>query len=137
MNGLLLDTHAILWTFGPERPSDAARTAVEAAWAAGQAIFVSPISAWEIGILVAKDRLALAGPPLQWMEKVLAQPGVALAEMGPDVLIAASFLPGSLHGDPADRILTATARRYDLTLITRDRMLLAYAKAGHLRAVAC
>jgi PIN domain nuclease of toxin-antitoxin system len=38
------------------------------------------------------------------MEKVLAQPGVALAEMAPDVLIAAAFLPGSLHGDPADRI---------------------------------
>ncbi|MHB8284158.1 MAG: type II toxin-antitoxin system VapC family toxin [Caulobacteraceae bacterium] len=137
MNGLLLDTHAILWAFGPERSSEAARMAVEKAWAASQVIFVSPISAWEVGILVAKGRLALAGPPLQWVQKVLTQPGVVLADMAPDVLIEASFLPGSLHGDPADRILVATARHHDLTLITRDRMLLAYAKAGHLRAVAC
>jgi len=48
-----------------------------------------------------------------------------------------SFLPGSLHRDPADRIIAATAREYGHTVITRDRALLDYARQGHLAAVEC
>jgi PIN domain nuclease of toxin-antitoxin system len=48
-----------------------------------------------------------------------------------------SFLPGSIHNDPADRIIAATAREYGFTVMTRDRALLAYAAEGHLSALAC
>ena len=60
-----------------------------------------------------------------------------LAELSPQILIASSFLPGDPPGDPADRILAATAREYGYTLVTRDRPLLDYAKQGHLQALAC
>jgi PIN domain nuclease of toxin-antitoxin system len=53
------------------------------------------------------------------------------------VLIASSFLPDIAVKDPADRILVATARELGLTLMTRDRALLAYAEAGHVKAVGC
>jgi PIN domain nuclease of toxin-antitoxin system len=67
----------------------------------------------------------------------MALSGVRLAEASPDVLIDSAFLPGDPPFDPADRILAATARRRGLTLVTRDRQLLKYAEAGHLRALGC
>lgn len=88
-------------------------------------------------MLTAKDRITLSTSPVHWMSRTLATPGVRLSGMGPEILIAASFLPPPLHRDPADRILAATARHYDLTLMTRDARLLAYAQAGHLRTLAC
>jgi PIN domain nuclease of toxin-antitoxin system len=59
-------------------------------------------------------------------------PGVRLAEMSPDVLIASSYLPGKPPKDPTDRIMAATARELGATLITRDRALLDYGAQGHV-----
>ena len=69
--------------------------------------------------------------------EVIATPGVRIEALTPEVLIESSFLPGVLHRDPADRILIATARRFDLTLVTRDHTILDYAQEGHVRAIAC
>jgi PIN domain nuclease of toxin-antitoxin system len=55
----------------------------------------------------------------------------------PDVLIASSFLPGSPPSDPIDRIIIATARENDLTLVTRDRKILAYGEAGYISVLKC
>jgi len=135
---LLLDTCAALWT---STPDVALRSqAVEAllqAEANGQAIHLSPITAWEVGQLVARGRYALSIDPLRWFEELLAA-GLTAAPLGPDILVGASFLPQA-EGlrDPADRILAATARTHGWTLITRDRPLLNYAAAGHIRAIAC
>jgi len=52
-------------------------------------------------------------------------------------LMESSLLPGTLHSDPADRIIAATAREYGFTVMTRDRGLLAYANEGHMSAVEC
>ena len=68
---------------------------------------------------------------------VIATAGVRVEALSPEVLIDASFLPGTLHRDPADRILIATARAFDLTLVTRDQTILDYARRGHVRALAC
>jgi PIN domain nuclease of toxin-antitoxin system len=67
----------------------------------------------------------------------MQKPGIALADLSTDILIAASFQPDMPVRDPADRILVATAREYDFTLVTRDRKLLAYADQGHIQALAC
>jgi PIN domain nuclease of toxin-antitoxin system len=100
-------------------------------------VFISPITAWEIGLLNARGRLTMSMSPRAWFETLLAVPGVTLAELVPDILIASSFLPGSPPRDPADRIIAATAREKGLRLVTRDRTLLDYAKKGHLDALAC
>jgi PIN domain nuclease of toxin-antitoxin system len=55
----------------------------------------------------------------------------------PEILIQSSFLPGDPPRDPADRIIIATARTVGYRLVTRDRLLLAYAEAGHIEGVAC
>jgi len=54
----------------------------------------------------------------------------------PAMAIDACTLPGDFHADPADRILVATARAENATLVTRDEKILAYAQAGHVRVLA-
>ena len=54
--------------------------------------------------------------------------------MTPEIAVESTCLPGELHGDPADRIIAATARELGATLVTADRKLLDYAAAGYLRA---
>lgn len=137
MPPLLLDTCALLWLATGDPRAAAARAAVREAYEAGADAAVSPISAWEIGLLSARGRIALTVPPLRWFARVVALPGITLAAMPPEVLIAASHLPGALHGDPADRILVATAREYGYRLLTGDRLLLDYAEQGHVMAVPC
>ncbi len=109
---------------------------MEEADAAGIGVFVSPITAWEIGLLIAKGRLSMQMAPKLWFGSLLDS-GIRLVPLTADILIDSSNLPGDLHRDPADRILAATAREYGYRLMTRDRPLLAYAEAGHLQAIAC
>ncbi len=115
----------------------AAYKAIEREVSAGRPARVSPISAWEIGLLVAGNRINLAMAPTRWFHRFIDSPDVELAELTPDILIAAWFLPGALHRDPADRIICATAREGGHTVVTRDRKILDYAAAGHCRALAC
>ncbi len=103
----------------------------------GKPIFVSPITAWKIGMLMVRGRLKSALPPQRWFHRLLDVPGVRLADMSPEILIASSFLPGNLRRDPADRILVATAREHDYVLLTRDAALLDYALEGYVQARAC
>ena len=134
---LLLDTCAVIWIDGDEPLSAAAAEAVNLAFVSGQATYVSPITAWEMGMLVARGRLSLPFRPQVWFQQVLELPGVRLADMSPEVLILSSFLPGRPPRDRADRIIAATAREYGYRLVTRDGSLLSYAEEGHIQAIAC
>jgi PIN domain nuclease of toxin-antitoxin system len=134
---LLLDTCAVIWVANDEPIGKEARSAIVAALMADEWIYVSPITVWEVGLLAARGRISLRMSPDKWFDRLLGAPGIRLAEMPPGVLIASSFLPGDDPADPADRIIAATAREYDLRLVTRDRRLLAYAESGYCRALAC
>jgi PIN domain nuclease of toxin-antitoxin system len=100
------------------------------------AILVSPITAWEIGLLASRGRIALSRPAHIWFDDLIAS-GVELAAMPPRILIDSSFLPGAPLRDPADRIIAATARAFSFRLMTRDRALLDLGDAGHLDVIAC
>jgi PIN domain nuclease of toxin-antitoxin system len=134
---LLLDTCAVIWIAGNQAIAKSAREAIVGALEADESVFVSPISAWEIGLLAARGRISLQMSPARWFERFLEAPGVRLADMSPNVLIASSFLPGAHPKDPADRIIAATAREYDYCVVTRDRRLLDYAESGYCRALQC
>jgi PIN domain nuclease of toxin-antitoxin system len=134
---LLLDTCAIIWIALNEPIKPEARIALKAAAAVDEKVRVSLISAWELGLLSARGRLAAARSPISIFGEVIATAGVKVEALSPELLIESSFLPGSPHGDPADRILIATARAFDLTLVTRDQLILDYAMLGHVRALAC
>jgi PIN domain nuclease of toxin-antitoxin system len=66
------------------------------------------------------------------VKEALAAPGLALAPITPEIALESSRLPGLFHGDPADRIIVATARRTGAQLMTRDRELIQYGRKGHL-----
>jgi PIN domain nuclease of toxin-antitoxin system len=137
MQPLLLDTHAAIWITRNERLAPRAVEAMNAAHQAAGTVFVSAITAWEVGLLVSRNRLSLLMTPRRWFDRLLDVPGVRLAELPPDLLIASSFLPGEPPRDPADRIILATARDLGATLITRDRALLAYGGNGYVSTIAC
>jgi PIN domain nuclease of toxin-antitoxin system len=134
---LLLDTCAVIWVAEDQPIARGAALALDEAHAADQFVYVSPITAWEVGLLVARGRLTTIIKPQLWFERLLDVPNVRLADMSPDLLISSSFLPGEPPRDPADRIIAATAREYGYTLMTRDRLLLSYAEQGHIQAVSC
>jgi PIN domain nuclease of toxin-antitoxin system len=137
MQPLLLDTCAVIWMAGEEKLAPAAIEAMSAAAAAGAITYVSPISAWEIGMLTARGRVKLLTTPERWFQRLFDTPNVRLAEMAPALLIASSFLPGDPPRDPADRIMAATARDYGAVLVTRDRPLLNYGAQGYIHVLAC
>jgi PIN domain nuclease of toxin-antitoxin system len=117
--------------------SPKSRKAVLSAGAAHIGVYVSPFTAWEIGTLIAKQRLHLTLSADVWFGRLLALPGVRLADLTPKILLDSTSLPGSPPPDPADRIIAATARAQGHVVITRDKKLLDYAREGHVRAIAC
>jgi len=137
MQPILLDTCAAIWVAEDEALAQPAIDLLVAASEAEVPTYVSPISAWEIGLLVARERLKLLITPQRWFARLLETPGVRLSDVTPDLLLASSFLPGKPPRDPADRIIAATARDYGATLITRDRALIDYGEQGHVSVVEC
>jgi PIN domain nuclease of toxin-antitoxin system len=117
--------------------SKAAGDALATAAENRQFVYISAISSWEIGLLVSKDRLKLSVPPHVWFERLLANPRMQLIDLSVRTLIASSFLPGVPPRDPADRVIAATARENGYCVMTRDKLLLAYADEGHVQAIAC
>ena len=126
-----------MWLAEKETISKEAIAALNDAVDNGTPVFVSVISSWEIGMLVALKRLPLSMAPLAWFEHLLAIPGVQMAEISPRILIASSSLPGRPPKDPMDRIILATARESAYRIMTRDKELLKYAEQGHVYAIAC
>jgi PIN domain nuclease of toxin-antitoxin system len=129
---LLLDTHIWLRYSNASvqlRPSIV--ETIDAALAEGS-VFVSVISIWEIAMLVRGGRLSLHASMDRWTEEALALPGLQLVPLTPQIAIASVDLPEPMHKDPADRILVASARIERLTLVTRDRSIISFAKATRL-----
>lgn len=135
--GMLLDTCAIIWNMNGEALAADAEAALQSAYDAGETVWVSPFSAWEVGMLVMKRRLTLAMTTENWFRDLLTTPGVRLAPAEPDMLIRSSHLPGRPPSDPADRIIIATARELGATVMTRDRRILDYGAQGHVAVMGC
>lgn len=132
---LLIDTHVWLWlASGAPYISPAALGAVREA-AAASTLYLSQISMWEIALKASRERIELDRPLRQWMHKALDFPGLLIAPISADVAIGSAELPSGFHGDPADRIIAATARVEGLTLVTHDKKLLQLSKRGFLKAL--
>ncbi len=130
---LLLDTHVWIWMAENVPGRIVAPVVDEMERAAGSGgLLVSAISVWEVAMLQTKGRISLSLSLDDWVRKGLAAPGVRLAELTPEILVESTRLPGTLHGDPADRMLIATARRLGAALVTRDAAILDYARGGYL-----
>ena len=133
---LLLDTNAAIFAVeGTLRPAAAALLTEKLR--DGEAVLLSPITGWELGLLFSRGRLRAAIRPREYLRRLTSMPGVAMARLSAEILLDSSFLPGAPPRDPADRIIAATAREHGYTVMTRDATLLAYAREGYLSAVEC
>ncbi len=133
---LLLDTHVWLWLVaGSPELSTQARHTIDAAATAG-ALRIAAISLWEIVLLATRGRIVLSKSIGSWLEEALAGPGPAIDPLTPQIATESYALPDVFHRDPADRLIVATARVANATLMTRDRRILDCAARGHLTAIA-
>ncbi len=125
---IVLDTHTLIWWVnGDQQLSSVARKAIANELAAdGGQILVSAISAWEIAMLIAKDRLVLTMDLDDWLATVESIEGVMLVALSTEVAVQSVRLPGRFHADPADRIIAALARHFSVPLITADSRIQTY-----------
>jgi PIN domain nuclease of toxin-antitoxin system len=136
---VLLDTCAVVYLANGAPMENGATDAIRCA-ALADGVFVSPVSAWEVGLLSRPDRattIRFLPDPKTWFARVLAAPAIREAPFTPGIAIDSAHLPPPLHGDPADRLLIATARHLGVPIVTRDRQITAYAACGHIQVVAC
>lgn len=119
---LLLDTH--IWVWSMLEPSRLKPTVASRLDDAANERWISPVSVWELTILCNKNRVRLDSAVDVWVERSAKRSPFALAPVNLEVALETSRirLP---HGDPADYFLAATARVFDLTLVTADEILIA------------
>ncbi len=116
---ILLDTHAWIWLASdPDRLGSGARKAIRSDRSRG----VAAISCWEIAMLAGRGRIELDRDPVTWMEDSLLAEEIELLPLTPAVAVASAHL-GSFHGDPADRLIVATALTYGAHLVTKDERI--------------
>ena len=114
---IILDTHAwIWWVSDPGRLGRKATRVIRSARALG----VAAISCWEVATLVEKGRIRLDRSPLDWIEEALALPRVELFPLTPAVAVRAAQLGPAFPGDPADRLIAATALIQSAPLVTKE-----------------
>lgn len=124
---IALDTHALVWWVnGDSALSRAAGQAIERERKRQGEIVISSISAWEIAMLVQKERLVLSMDVETWLRTVAEVPGVRFIPVENDVAVESTRLPGRFHKDPADRLIVALARTLSAPLVTSDRRIRGY-----------
>jgi PIN domain nuclease of toxin-antitoxin system len=119
---LLLDTHIWLWSLGD--PSRLGKNVVSALQSKDNELWISPITLWEVLVLADKSRISLTAPVEDWLAQALRTVPVKEAPVTNEVALETGRfqLP---HRDPADRFLVATARVFELTLVTADQKIIA------------
>jgi len=133
---LLLDTHVWIWLVEgvAEQFGRVALRRIQGASTCGW-LRVSVISVWEVAMLHSKGRVQCLPTVDEWVHKNLRAPGLQLSDLTPQIAVDSSRLPNLSHGDPADRIIMATAQQLPATVVTCDRAMLQYARAGHFVAL--
>lgn len=121
---LLLDTHALVWLDeGSQRLGQNALKVIDDALAKDE-LYVSPISFWEVAMLCEKQRLDLSMELSKWRIELL-QSGLQEVPLNGNTAIVAGQLT-DFHGDPADRIIVATALDNSAAMVTADSRILGW-----------
>lgn len=132
---LLLDTHAWIWFIqGSDKIKHTAIKAIEAS-SQSRTLYVAAISQWELAMLIEKSRIVLNEPALGWIHKAIEMLHIKILPLSAEIALESTQLPGDFHGDPADRMIVATARVHQLSIVTRDSKILNYAKNMHVKAI--
>ena len=131
---IVVDTHVLIWWVnGDGGLSKAAAKAIDREiHSENGVVLVSSITAWEIAMLVARERLTLAMSIDDWLREVGDIDGIRFVPVDNDVAVASTRLPGDFHKDPADRLIVALARHSNASLVTADEKIHDY---KHVRSI--
>lgn len=120
---ILLDTHVLVWlAVEPRRLSRPAVSAIRRATAA-DGIAIASITLWELAFLFARGRLRTHGTIEASVQRLLDATRVVVREITPVIAALAMHFPDDFSGDPADRLIAATARAEGLSLATADERI--------------
>jgi PIN domain nuclease of toxin-antitoxin system len=122
----LLDTHTWLWAVLADTHLGTRARRALAGIEASERVGLAAISLKEAAWLLSRGRVRLtkeAVPWAAWLREAAAAPGLEVLPLTVDVAIESEQFPDSFPKDPADRLIAATARVHDLTLLTADRAL--------------
>lgn len=124
---IVLDTHALVWWVSADPTlSKKAKAAIERELVGGE-IIISSISAWEIAVLVEREKLVLSMDVSSWLDTISAIEAVRFMPVDVEIATKSVDLPGEFHKDPANRMIVATARKLAVPLVTKDEKIRAYA----------
>jgi PIN domain nuclease of toxin-antitoxin system len=124
---VLLDTCALLWL--AESPASLSAGARAAIASHADELFVSAISAFEIGLKHRKGRLNLGMEPEVWWRLATSHHGLTVVSVTDEIALASTALP-PLHADPADRLIVATAAAIQAAVVTIDPLIRQYPNAN-------
>lgn len=129
----LLDTHTWLWfVAGDTTLAPKIRALINRAIEESN-LYLSSISFWEVSMLVTKKRIILNCPSLAWIKQASAK--LQIIDLTATISVDSCELPDDFHGDPADRIIVASARVENLMLLTRDNNILSYSNKNHVQTL--
>lgn len=133
---VVLDTHIWIWLMSgvSKAVSPSLRSLLEKLSPENK-IKVSAISVWEVGTLASKNKIEFPGGLEEWVYRGINAPGISTVDVTAEIALKSTLLPKDFHGDPADRILLATAMNLGATLITHDKEILSYGQKHHLPAI--
>jgi len=133
---LLLDTHVWVWLINADdRFNRKQYMKIIEQYSSQSAVRVSAISVWELGMLVAKERLILSKNIYQWVQESLNGKGISLEPLSIDVLLESASMGDAVHGDPADRMILTTAKNIDAMIMTADDKMIAYCRRHNLNVM--
>lgn len=124
---IVLDTHILIWwaTGDLKKLSSKAISAINQELQGGE-IVISSISAWEIAMLIVKDRIVISMDLEEWLSTIEQIEAVKFYPVDNEIALKSANLPGEFHKDPADRMIVATARMLGCGLVTADEKILSY-----------
>ncbi len=134
MNEILLDTHVLIWYVNGNEIKKSTRKIMDSAIET-HTIYLAAISLWEMSMLVAKKRIILEMPCLEWINRVIRELHLQIAHITPNIAVESCNLPENFHGDPADRLIVGTARAEGMSLVTRDSVILEFGKTKLLSVI--
>jgi PIN domain nuclease of toxin-antitoxin system len=116
---IILDTHEWIWWAQADKRLPKKHAEVIKKYESG-GLGVSAISLWEVAKAVEHGKLYFSISVEEWLKKALSYPGIQLLNLTPQIAVESTQLPENFYKDPADQIIVATARVFDIPPITTD-----------------
>lgn len=136
-NLILLDIYVIIWALiKPEELPKPIKQIISTAQEKKQ-LLIASISLWEIAMLKNKKRLNIYEPTREFLQSIVNIEGIRVTDISPLIAADSASLADGFHGDPADRIITATAITEGAYLLTRDKQILSWAELVNIRTIKC